>query len=74
MDTNELKVLVKWMYRKGDDHIPTSKQDLQSRWIATKNRFNISCTDYLISQGFEEEQVNDLTVYPTAQELTIERR
>jgi len=74
MDTIELKVLVKWMHRKGDSTIPTSKEELRKRWNETKDQNNISYKVYLILLGYEEGDVKDLTIYPTAVELTAERR
>ena len=74
MDVNELKVTVKWMHRKGDTTTPTSKRELQTRWNETKDRNDVSCIYYLILLGHGIENVKDLTIYPTAVELIVERR
>ena len=74
MDAIELKVLVKGMHRKGDSIIPTSKEELRKIWNEAKDRNNILCKVYLILLGYEEGDVKDLTIYPTADELTAERR
>ena len=51
MNNDELKAVVRFKKRKGDDAMPTTKTDLINRYNATVARLDLSLGAYIIDTG-----------------------
>lgn len=65
----ELRHLMRYYYRESDNALPTLKEQIIERIIATKHRQIQNCTTYLISKGFEEAKVSNMDHFPCCNDL-----
>jgi hypothetical protein len=50
----ELKVVVKWKKRKGDDAIPSTKAPLLKRFLDTMHRIDLTLAQFLEENGVSQ--------------------
>jgi len=57
MKNSELKTLVKWKKRKGDDAIPSTKPLLLQRYSDTMGRLDLTLAQFLEENGIQNQEV-----------------